>query len=76
MRGVVVLAFNSSTGEAKASEFEASLVYRASSRTTKRNPVSKNKTNKKSESLVANQTPLEGVCINSKWELRRKGEAQ
>jgi hypothetical protein len=29
------------------SEFEASLVYRASSRTTQRNPISKNKTKKK-----------------------------
>jgi hypothetical protein len=45
--GVVVHAFNPSTREAEAggiSEFEASLVYRVSSRTaraTQRNPVSK-----------------------------------
>jgi hypothetical protein len=44
---IVVHTFNSSTQEAKegSSEFEASLVYRVSSRTAKaiqRNPVSKN----------------------------------
>jgi hypothetical protein len=52
---VVVHAFNPSTWEAEAgliSEFEASLVYKVSSRTVRdtRNPVSKtkqNKTNKK-----------------------------
>jgi hypothetical protein len=56
---VVVHAFNPSTQEAEAGgslEFEASLVYRVSSRTaraTQRNPVSKNKTknNKKKEGL-------------------------
>jgi hypothetical protein len=47
--GMVAHAFNPSTWEAEAgrfSEFEASLVYRVSSRTaraTQRNPVSKNK---------------------------------
>jgi hypothetical protein len=45
--GVVVHAFNPSTWEAEAGEyeFEASLVYRVSSRTARaiqRNPVSKN----------------------------------
>jgi hypothetical protein len=45
---VVAHAFNPSTQEAEAGgfEFEASLVYRVSSRTaraTQRNPVSKNK---------------------------------
>jgi hypothetical protein len=50
---MVAHAFNPSTWEAEAggfSEFEASLVYRVSSRTaraTQRNPVSKNKQKKK-----------------------------
>jgi hypothetical protein len=48
---VVALAFNPSTWEAEAvSEFEASLVYRVSSRTaraTQRNPVLKKNNNKK-----------------------------
>jgi hypothetical protein len=53
---VVAHAFNPSTWEAEAilslriSEFEASLVYRVSSRTaraTQRNPVSKNQKKKK-----------------------------
>jgi hypothetical protein len=50
--GVVAHTFNPSTPEAKAggfSEFEASLVYRVSSRTARaiqRNPVLKNQTNK------------------------------
>jgi hypothetical protein len=41
----VAHAFNPSTWEAdrRISEFEASLVYRMSSRATQRNPVSKNK---------------------------------
>jgi hypothetical protein len=49
---VVAHAFNPSTREAEAGgflEFEASLVYRVSSRTaraTQRNPVSKNQKNK------------------------------
>jgi hypothetical protein len=46
--GMVVHAFNPSTWEAEAGEFEASLVYRVSSRTakaTQRNPVSKNQNN-------------------------------
>jgi hypothetical protein len=45
-RAVVVYAFNPSTWEAEISEFEASLVYRVSSRTartTQRNPVLKKK---------------------------------
>jgi hypothetical protein len=48
--GVVAHAFNPSTREAEAggiSEFEASLVYKVSSRTARaiqRNPASKNKT--------------------------------
>jgi hypothetical protein len=51
--GVVAHAFNPSTWEAEADgflEFEASLVYRVSSRTataTQRNPVSKNQKKKK-----------------------------
>ena len=51
-RAVVVHAFNPSTWEAEAgrlSEFQASLVYKVSSRTVRaiqRNPVSKNKNNK------------------------------
>jgi hypothetical protein len=51
--GVVAHAFNPSTREAEAgrwiSEFEASLVYRVSSRTARaaqKNPVSKNQKNK------------------------------
>jgi hypothetical protein len=63
----MVHAFNSSTQEAKAGEslqfeFEASLVYRLSSRTTnatKRNPVSKTKTTTTKEVwhvLMAGQT--------------------
>jgi hypothetical protein len=50
--GIVAHAFNPSTREAERqiSEFEASLVYRVSSRTaraTQRNPVSKNQKKKK-----------------------------
>jgi hypothetical protein len=52
MPGMVVHTFNPSTWEAEAGgfEFEASLVYRVSSRTakaTQRNPVSKNQKKKK-----------------------------
>jgi hypothetical protein len=55
--GVVAHAFNASTWEAEAgvgvgSEFEASLVYKVSSRTaraTQRNPVSKNKNKNKNK---------------------------
>jgi hypothetical protein len=53
--GVVAHAFDPSTREAEASrflEFEASLVYRVSSRTaraTQRNPVSKNKNKQKKQ---------------------------
>jgi hypothetical protein len=49
---VVAKAFNPSTWEAEASKFDASLVYRVSSRTartTQRNPVSKNQTNKQTK---------------------------
>jgi hypothetical protein len=44
--GVVAHAFRPSTREAETGEFEASLVYKVSSRTARaiqRNPVSKNK---------------------------------
>jgi hypothetical protein len=52
LQGVVAQAFNPSTWEAEAGEveFEASLIYRVSSRTaraTQRNPVSKKKKKKK-----------------------------
>jgi hypothetical protein len=46
---VVAHAFNPSTREAEAGEFEATLVYRVSSRTARaiqRNPVSTNKERK------------------------------
>lgn len=49
---VVVLAFIPNTREAEAGglcEFEARLVYRMSSRTTQRNPVSKTKTEKETK---------------------------
>jgi hypothetical protein len=56
--GVVALAFNPSTREAEAvSEFQASLVYRVSSRTaktTQRNPVSKNQKKKKNSNYEWN----------------------
>jgi hypothetical protein len=55
---VVAHAFNPSTWEAEAgrqvSEFEASLVYKVSSRTTRatqRNPVSKKTTKKKTQKV-------------------------
>jgi hypothetical protein len=58
---VVAHAFNASTWEAEAdiSEFEASLVYRVSSRTARtaqRNPVSKNQ-EKKVKPLSRHYTP-------------------
>jgi hypothetical protein len=61
---VVVHAFNPSRGRGRwISEFEASLVYRVSSRTartTQRNPVSKNKTKqnktKQNKNKPTNQT--------------------
>jgi hypothetical protein len=73
--GVVAHAFNPSTREAgrQISEFEASLVYRVSSRTaraTQRNLVSKNQKKKKKsiyifmvwEGCVEVRRPFAGVC--------------
>ena len=56
---MVAHAFNPSTWEAEAggSEFEASLVYRVSSRTaraTQRNPVSKNRKKKNCNACAMN----------------------
>jgi hypothetical protein len=58
-QGVVVHAFNPSTGRGRQiSEFEASLVYKVSSRIARaiqRNPVSKNKNKKPKESKQASK---------------------
>jgi hypothetical protein len=74
-------AFNPSTWKAEAGkflEFEASLVYRVSSRTeraTQRNPVSKNKNNKKELSDLL-QTLQGDSNLNNQKQLTAEAEKE